>query len=217
MGSAPRVVRSAVGPQPRPFLGLVGPSFPKPCVAGSNPVSPTLENPFEFRISWSATGRICCSPTSLYPNAYPNPARSTQTLPPQHILHRGCRLQLHAREDVAVFIKRDGHRGMPKHLANDFGIDAFHEQQRCGCVSEIVKADAGDTCFAHYGPEVAALYVVRTQRSASRVSEDEVMILPGSAKAQPLFELSCAMLTQDHYGRGSQCNPAPTSPCLWFS
>src|SRR5918997_7019836 len=150
------------------------------------------------RINTRTTEKAGMIPGLLYTNALL-----------QGFFHHVRRLIPHARQHVGVGIQGDGYRGVPEELLNDLGVHALAEKERGARVTEVVEAGPPRQTGPLEEPEEGTAGQRPGAHGLARLArEDETVILPQRAEAQPLSILGGLVALEDLDGPGGQLDAA---------
>src|SRR5829696_8626131 len=105
--------------------------------------------------------------------------------PSESLVHRVGQPAVHALDNVAIGVERDGDRCMSEQFLDKLGVLACHEEYCSAGAAEIVESDLGQFRFLQEGLEVATEEVGAARGGARESREDEDFVEPRGAQATP--------------------------------
>lgn len=89
---------------------------------------------------------------------------------------------------MRVEVERDADLAVAQHLRDDLRVNATAHHQRSCCMSQIVETDT-QAAALQQGLKRATEQVAGFDRSAQRIGEDKIAVIPGTTEPQALFAL----------------------------
>jgi hypothetical protein len=123
-----------------------------------------------------------------------------------------CSISLHRGQHVRIRVEGDADRRVAQHLADDLGMHASKEKERCAGVPQVVEADLRHISSPECSLEVVIRHAAIVERVAARTGKDKVLVAPLRSEGDAFSKLPCPVCPQRPHRLCRQSNaPAAAS------